>query len=376
MVVAGPRHRCRGRQRSAAVLRHADAPAPLPARSEPSAGSSTRTRSHAVCWAQAERELPCFGTTHADHFYGAVPVTRRMREEEIRDDYELQHGRRDRGALPEGRHRPRPTCRACWSPGTARSPGARTSPKAVENAIVLEAVARMALHTLLLNARGACRRPGAARQALLAQARPRGLLRPGASGGSHHDAGCGRFCRSLAPSPRSTSSYANDADRLGHHRHLLLAIVGDRLVVRPQNLDTSTDYFLAGRDVGWFAVGASVFASNIGSEHIVGLAGSGAHNGMAQAHWELHAWVLMLLAWVFVPFYYRSGVFTMPEFLEKRLRRPQPLGALHRLPRGVRLHEGLRHGLRGRARLPHAAARTLSARRTTPSGSAPSRPLS
>ncbi len=81
---------------------------------------------------------------------------------------------------------------------------------------------------------------------------------------------------------------------------------------------TSADYFLAGRNVGWFAVGASLFASNVGSEHIVGLAGSGANNGMAQAHWELHAWVMILLAWVFVPFYYRAGVFTMPEFLEKR----------------------------------------------------------
>ena len=82
--------------------------------------------------------------------------------------------------------------------------------------------------------------------------------------------------------------------------------------------ETSTDYFLAGRDIGWFAVGASLFASNIGSEHIVGLAGSGAANGMAQAHWELHAWIMIMLAWVFVPFYYRAGVFTMPEFLEKR----------------------------------------------------------
>jgi SSS family solute:Na+ symporter len=82
--------------------------------------------------------------------------------------------------------------------------------------------------------------------------------------------------------------------------------------------DTSEDYFLAGRNIGWFAVGASLFASNIGSEHIVGLAGSGATRGMAMAHWELHAWIMMMLAWVFVPFYYRSGVFTMPEFLEKR----------------------------------------------------------
>ena len=81
---------------------------------------------------------------------------------------------------------------------------------------------------------------------------------------------------------------------------------------------TSADYFLAGRHMSWFVVGCSLFASNIGSEHIVGLAGSGAQNGMAQAHWELHAWIMILLAWVFVPFYYRSGVFTMPEFLERR----------------------------------------------------------
>ena len=81
---------------------------------------------------------------------------------------------------------------------------------------------------------------------------------------------------------------------------------------------TSTDYFLAGRDVGWFVVGCSLLASNIGSEHIVGLAGNGASSGMAMAHWELHAWVMLLLAWVFVPFYYRSNVFTMPEFLERR----------------------------------------------------------
>lgn len=81
---------------------------------------------------------------------------------------------------------------------------------------------------------------------------------------------------------------------------------------------TAADYFLAGRHVGWFVVGASLFASNIGSEHIVGLAGNGASSGMAMAHWELHAWVMILLGWVFVPFYYKSGVYTMPEFLERR----------------------------------------------------------
>src|SRR5438874_9494061 len=82
--------------------------------------------------------------------------------------------------------------------------------------------------------------------------------------------------------------------------------------------DTATDYFLAGRNLGWWIIGASIFASNIGSEHIVGLAGSGARDGVAMAHYELHAWCLLVLAWVFVPFYTRSLVFTMPEFLERR----------------------------------------------------------
>jgi len=81
---------------------------------------------------------------------------------------------------------------------------------------------------------------------------------------------------------------------------------------------TSEDYFLAGRNIGWFAIGGSLFASNIGSEHVVGLAGSGSTSGMAMAHYELHAWCLLMLGWVFIPFYKRSGVFTMPEFLEKR----------------------------------------------------------
>ena len=88
-------------------------------------------------------------------------------------------------------------------------------------------------------------------------------------------------------------------------------------VIRQKN-DTSDDYFLAGRNLGWFVVGASIFASNIGSEHIVGLAGSGATDGVAMAHYELHAWCLLVLGWVLAPFYMRSKIYTMPEFLEKR----------------------------------------------------------
>ncbi|MDP2035941.1 MAG: sodium/solute symporter, partial [Ignavibacteria bacterium] len=88
-------------------------------------------------------------------------------------------------------------------------------------------------------------------------------------------------------------------------------------VVKKQKNETA-DYFLAGRNLSWWIIGASIFASNIGSEHIVGLAGSGAKDGIALAHYEFHAWCLLVLAWIFVPFYARSLVFTMPEFLERR----------------------------------------------------------
>ncbi len=88
-------------------------------------------------------------------------------------------------------------------------------------------------------------------------------------------------------------------------------------VILQKQKDTE-DYFLAGRNVGWFVIGASIFASNIGSEHVVGLAGTGFESGTPMAHYELHAWIVLLLGWLFLPFYIRSGAFTMPEFLEKR----------------------------------------------------------
>lgn len=88
-------------------------------------------------------------------------------------------------------------------------------------------------------------------------------------------------------------------------------------VVRKRQADTE-DYFLAGRNIGWFVVGTSIFASNIGSEHVVGLAGAGAGDKLPMLIYEIQAWVVLLLGWVFLPFYARSGVFTMPEFLEKR----------------------------------------------------------
>lgn len=88
--------------------------------------------------------------------------------------------------------------------------------------------------------------------------------------------------------------------------------------LKEKKSQTTDEYFLAGRNLGWWVIGAAVFSSNIGSEHLVGLAGSGATDGVAMAHYELHAWCLLVLAWILVPFYMRSQVFTMPEFLEKR----------------------------------------------------------
>jgi SSS family solute:Na+ symporter len=85
-----------------------------------------------------------------------------------------------------------------------------------------------------------------------------------------------------------------------------------------QKTENTEDYFLAGRNIGWFVVGSSIFASNIGSEHVVGLAGTGAAGKFPLIIYELHAWLVLMMGWVFLPFYARSGVFTMPEFLEKR----------------------------------------------------------
>jgi solute:Na+ symporter, SSS family len=86
-----------------------------------------------------------------------------------------------------------------------------------------------------------------------------------------------------------------------------------------QRAKTSKSYFLADRSVGWIAVGASLFASNISSEHFIGLAGSGASSGLAVGSFEwLAVFMCIILGWVFVPFYMRSDVYTMPEFLERR----------------------------------------------------------
>ena len=97
-----------------------------------------------------------------------------------------------------------------------------------------------------------------------------------------------------------------------------LALILVAVWVALQKNKNTEDYFLAGRNVGWFVIGASIFASNIGSEHVVGLAGTGFESGTPMAHYELHAWIVLLLGWLFLPFYIRSGAFTMPEFLEKR----------------------------------------------------------
>jgi SSS family solute:Na+ symporter len=88
---------------------------------------------------------------------------------------------------------------------------------------------------------------------------------------------------------------------------------------RQQNGESSRDYFLGGEP--WYVMGAAIFAANIGSEHLVGLAGAGAETGMGMAHWEMQGWMILILGWLFVPFYKHSGVFTMPEFLNRRYTR-------------------------------------------------------
>lgn len=98
----------------------------------------------------------------------------------------------------------------------------------------------------------------------------------------------------------------------------MLALVGIVVWVAMQKEEDTEDYFLAGRNATWLAIGASIFASNIGSEHLVGLASAGAEYGLAMAHWEFHSWIILMLAWIFVPFYWRTQIFTTPEFLERR----------------------------------------------------------
>ena len=102
---------------------------------------------------------------------------------------------------------------------------------------------------------------------------------------------------------------------LGYFGVLAAVVVG---TLRRHRIQSGEDLFLGGRSVGWFAIGASLFAANIGSEHLIGLAGAGASSGLTQSHWELNSWLIVAMAWIFLPFYYKSGVSTMPEFIGRR----------------------------------------------------------
>ena len=98
----------------------------------------------------------------------------------------------------------------------------------------------------------------------------------------------------------------------------MLIIAGISVWSIRKSKSSPSDYFLANRNLGWWVIGASILASNVGSEHIVGLAGTGATSGLVMGHYELHSYIVLILGWVFVPFYMRSMVYTMPEFLERR----------------------------------------------------------
>ena len=120
----------------------------------------------------------------------------------------------------------------------------------------------------------------------------------------------------MTPGPSNISARLTD-----FHQAILSSSAGIGFYFARRNKST-TDYFLAGRHAGWFAVGSAMFAANISSEHFVGLAGAGYYSGFAVSQYELFAAVAcLILGWVFIPFYIRSGVFTMPEFLERRYNR-------------------------------------------------------
>ena len=131
----------------------------------------------------------------------------------------------------------------------------------------------------------------------------------------------------------------------------------------------TADYFLASRSAGWFLIGSSIFASNIGAEHLIGLAGSGADSGMAFAHWELHSYLVLVLGWIFAPFYLRANIFTTPEFLERRYTPATRTCPVADLPRQLHPHQGIGDDLRRRVRdpddprLPDASTCRCSARR-------------
>ena len=102
----------------------------------------------------------------------------------------------------------------------------------------------------------------------------------------------------------------------------LIVSLGIGLYSSRRSDSNTEEYFLGGRSFGWFAIGLTIFATNISSEHFIGLAGSGASRGLAVGQFELMAiFILILLGWVLAPIYLKSGVMTMPEFLEKRFDR-------------------------------------------------------
>ena len=124
----------------------------------------------------------------------------------------------------------------------------------------------------------------------------------------------------------TTAAAVNTGSVFNNLDWFVIALFGLGMIVtvwfsmRKKN-ESGKDYFLSGRDANWLQIGSSIFSSNIGSEHLVGLAGAGFITGMAMAHWEMHGWIILVLGWAFVPLYDRMKIFTMPEFLELRFSR-------------------------------------------------------
>ncbi|XP_067119196.1 sodium/glucose cotransporter 1-like [Centruroides vittatus] len=125
-------------------------------------------------------------------------------------------------------------------------------------------------------------------------------------------------------------SYSNSAGKIGNTElywedilmlvlfFVLVLVVGFWSSYKYTN-DSVGSYFLANRSMHWFPIGASLFASNIGSGHFIGLASAGARFGIGMATFELNAlYIILILGWLFLPVYMASGIYTMPEYLRKR----------------------------------------------------------
>lgn len=122
------------------------------------------------------------------------------------------------------------------------------------------------------------------------------------------------------------------------------------LKAKRESKGANSEEFLYGKGEPWWVIGMAIFAANIGSEHLVGLAGTGAQNGVGMAHWEMQGWMILILGWLFVPFYQLLNnklgrIITMPGVPQIPLHQAHRYMALCHHPCGLHPDKGLCDGL-------------------------------